>query len=193
MIRRAHGLVPKVVHTDRRVSAHRVRLRDVTTADADLLEGWDTPEGQGEFNDFGMPPHPAPREALAEGPLRNEYNGQLIVELLGDRKAIGTVSWHRVMNGPNPESAAWNMGIALAPAARGHGYGSEAQRQLADYLFATTGVNRVEAATDVDNLAEQRSLEKAGFTLEGVQRGAQFRAGTYHDLVVYSRLRDDPG
>jgi hypothetical protein len=26
----------------------------------------------------------------------------------------------------------------------------------------------------------------------GVLRGAQFRAGAYHDLVVYSRLRSDP-
>ncbi|MGZ8562299.1 MAG: GNAT family N-acetyltransferase [Candidatus Limnocylindria bacterium] len=174
------------------MSERRVLLRDITVADADLLDAWTTPEAQGEFNDFGMPRSPAPREALAAGPLRNEHNGQLIVELVADGSAIGTVSWHRVMNGPNPESAAWNMGIALVPEARGRGYGSEAQRQLADYLFETSDANRVEASTDVANLAEQRSLEKAGFTREGVQRGAQFRAGAYHDLVVYSRLRDDP-
>lgn len=173
-------------------TAHRVRLRDVTLADADLLDAWGTPEAQGEFNDFGLPHRPAPREVLAEGPLRNDDNGELIVELVADRTAIGTVSWHRVMNGPNAESAAWNMGIALIPEGRGRGYGSEAQRLLADYLFETTGANRVEASTDVDNLAEQRSLEKAGFQREGVQRGAQFRAGAYHDLVVYSRVRDDP-
>ena len=174
------------------MTADRVRLRDVTLADADLLEAWDTPVVHGEFNDFGLPQRPAPREALAEGPLRNDSNGQLIVELVADGTPVGTVSWHRVMNGPNPESAAWNMGISLVPEARGRGYGAEAQRQLAAYLFATTTVNRVEASTDVDNIAEQRSLEKAGFTREGVQRGAQFRAGAYHDLIVYSRLRDDP-
>lgn len=174
------------------MSDARIRLRDVTLTDADLLESWDTPAFHGEFNDFGLPPSPAPREALAAGPLRNDHNGQLIVERVADRTPIGTVSWHRVMNGPNPESAAWNVGISLVPDARGHGYGVEAQRQLADYLFATTEVNRVEASTDVDNLAEQRALEKAGFTREGVQRGAQFRAGEYHDLVVYSRLRGDP-
>ncbi len=63
-------------------------------------------------------------------------------------------------------------------------------RQVAEYLFATTNVNRVEASTDVDNLAEQRALEKAGFPREGVLRGAQFRSGAHHDL--FSRLRDDP-
>jgi RimJ/RimL family protein N-acetyltransferase len=174
------------------MSESHVRLRDVILADADLLDAWNTPEAQGEFNDFGMPRSPAPREALAAGPLRNDHNGQLMVERVADGTPIGTVSWHRVMNGPNPQSAAWNFGISLVPEARGHGYGVEAQRQLADYLFETTDVNRVEASTDVDNIAEQRALERAGFTREGVQRGAQFRAGAYHDLIVYSRLRNDP-
>ena len=66
------------------------------------------------------------------------------------------------------------------------------RRALAAELFATTDVHRVEASTDVENVAEQRALEKAGFVREGIQRGAQFRAGGRHDLVTYSRLRTDP-
>jgi RimJ/RimL family protein N-acetyltransferase len=49
----------------------------------------------------------------------------------------------------------------------------------------------VEASTDVENLAEQRALERAGFTREGVLRHAQFRDGGFRDLVLYSRLRGD--
>jgi hypothetical protein len=45
--------------------------------------------------------------------------------------------------------------------------------------------------TDVENIAEQRSLEKAGFTREGILRHAQWRAGAHHDLVSYSMLRED--
>ncbi len=52
-------------------------------------------------------------------------------------------------------------------------------------------MNRIEASTDVENLAEQKALGKAGFTREGVLRGAQFRLGTWHDMVQYSRLRHD--
>lgn len=171
---------------------HRVRLRDVTLADADLLEAWSAdPAIHGEFNDFGQPTEPTPREALAKGPLRNEHNGQLMVELVADGRPIGTVGWHRVRYGPSPESDAWNIGISLVPEARGHGYGADAQRQLAAYLFASTDLNRVEASTDIENVAEQRSLAKAGFVREGIQRGAQFRAGAYHDLVTYARLRSD--
>jgi RimJ/RimL family protein N-acetyltransferase len=172
----------------------RVRLRDVTLDDADLLDSWDgDPANIGEFNDFGVERDPVDRDALARGPLRNEHNGQLIVELVDGDRPIGTVGWHRVGYGPNPESGAWNVGIALIPESRGHGFGSEAQALLAAYLFANTGVNRVEASTDIDNRAEQRSLEKAGYVREGVVRGSQFRAGSYHDLVTYSRVRsDDP-
>jgi RimJ/RimL family protein N-acetyltransferase len=169
--------------------APRVRLRDVTPADADLLDAWDA--GRSPFNDFGMPSDPVDREALARGPLRNERNGMLVVERISDGAPIGSVGWHRETYGPNPESAAFNLGIELIPEARGQGLGSEAQAQLAAYLFATTDVNRVEAATDVDNVVEQRSLEKAGFRREGVLRGSQFRAGGYHDLVYYAVLRRD--
>jgi RimJ/RimL family protein N-acetyltransferase len=84
------------------------------------------------------------------------------------------------------------IGIDLLPDARGQGLGTEAQRILADWLFETTPVNRVEASTDVENVAEARALEKAGFTREGIHRGAQFRAGGYHDLLMFSRLRGDP-
>ena len=55
---------------------------------------------------------------------------------------------------------------------------------VARYLFEHTPANRVEAQTDIENIAEQRALEKAGFTREGVARGSQFRAGAYHDLVT---------
>jgi len=96
-----------------------------------------------------------------------------------------------VRYGPNPESIAWNIGISLIPEMRGLGFGSQAQRLLADYLFAATSVNRIEAATDIENLAEQRALEKAGFVRDGVLRGAQYRAGAWHDLVIYSHVRPE--
>jgi RimJ/RimL family protein N-acetyltransferase len=52
---------------------------------------------------------------------------------------------------------------------------------LAEMFFDHTRVNRVQASTDVENLAEQRALERAGFTREGTIRGSQWRTGGYHD------------
>jgi aminoglycoside 6'-N-acetyltransferase len=62
---------------------------------------------------------------------------------------------------------------------------------LAAYLFDTYPVMRVEASTDIANIPEQKALEKAGFTREGIMRGAQWRGGQWHDLVLYSKLRGE--
>ncbi|CAN5740728.1 GNAT family protein [soil metagenome] len=168
-----------------------VRLRDATIEDAELLDAWNAEVERGGFNDFG-PRDPTPRDKLAQAPLRNERNGMLIVERRTDGMPVGSVGWRRVIvYGPSPGSDTWQIGIELTPSARGRGLGAEAQRLLAEWLFATTPLNRVEASTDIENLPEQRSLAKAGYTREGVMRGAQWRGEAYHDLVYYSRLRGD--
>lgn len=122
--------------------------------------------------------------------------GRLVVDIVdpdGVRAFAGYVSWHLVTYGPNPGSHAWNIGIEIVDAARGHGVGTVAQRLLARWLLATTHVRRIEASTDVTNIAEQKSLERAGFTREGVLRSAQRRADGRHDLYGYSILPADLG
>ena len=52
---------------------------------------------------------------------------------------------------------------------------------------------RVEASTDVENIAEQRALERAGFTYEGTLRLAQGRVDGLHDLQVWSHVRPPAG
>jgi RimJ/RimL family protein N-acetyltransferase len=130
------------------------------------------------WDDWGVRDAPAPAEL-----------GRMVVEL--DGVAVGDVSWHSVWYGPNSGSRARNIGISIAASVRGQGVGSRAQRLLVEHLFATTDAVRVEASTDVANVAEQRALEKAGFVREGVLRSAQARADGHHDLVSYSFLRSD--
>ena len=172
------------------VEGELVRLRDVELADAELVDWLNDQKEVGGFNDFGLPNIPTPRDALARGPLRNDHNGTLLIERLNG-EPVGTVQWRAVHYGPPDDSRAWNIGIEIRPSARGQGLGADAQRLLADWLFTNTNANRVEAQTDIENVAEQRSLAKAGFMREGVNRGSQFRAGGFHDLVMYSRLRSD--
>jgi Acetyltransferases, including N-acetylases of ribosomal proteins len=171
-------------------SGKRVRLRTIGLEDVELVDAWSaSPQIEGEFNDFGVP-HRSIRTAAVEGRLVGEAGGTLLVER-ADGTPIGVVSWHGAMYGPNPESRAWNIGISLIPEARGHGLGVEAQRLLAERLFSQTSANRVEASTDVENYAERRALEKAGFQCDGVQRGAQWRNGAWHDIATYALIRGD--
>jgi RimJ/RimL family protein N-acetyltransferase len=165
----------------------RVRLRPVREADLKALAENDSREAD-PWNWFTYTPANALRRRFAADGMLSEQGGTLAVET-PDGALAGSVSWFTVQHGPSAACTALNIGISLLPGLRGHGYGSAAQRALAEYLFATTLAERIEAETDVDNLAEQRALERAGFTREGVLRHTQFRAGRWRDNVIYSVLR----
>lgn len=166
-----------------------VRLRPVRQDDLPLL-------GEGEPDDdpfgfFGFTASNRLERAFAANGLISDDQGTLVVE--DEQGAVaGHVGWFAVQHGPASTARALNIGIALLPRHRGRGLGTAAQVALAAYLFDHTLIERLEAGTDVENVAEQRALERAGFHREGVARHAQFRAGRWHDLVVYSRLRGDP-
>lgn len=163
------------------------RLRPARHDDAPLLASWRT-DPCSEFDDWTGPEPPGIGDGLRMLPPAG--TGDLVVTD-GDDAPIGTVTWRPVLYGPNLGSQALDIGISLRPFARGRGHGARAQRMLAAYLFTTTPVHRVQASTDVANVPEQRALERAGFSREGVLRGAQWRAGDWHDLVSYACLRRD--
>ncbi len=167
---------------------HSVRLRPVQEADVTVLVRffWD-PTACGEFEWFGFrmaDAHALERRWREDG-LIGEDRSFLAVEL-DDGTCAGWVTWRT-----RGRLGVYEVGIALFPEYRGRGIGTEAQRQLVDYLFRTTSVFRLEAGTEIENLAEQRSLEKVGFRREGVQRSLYFRDGSWRDSVMYGLLRVD--
>jgi RimJ/RimL family protein N-acetyltransferase len=153
------------------------------------------PIAVGEHNWGGKP-----RDAAeVESELRADFErngligpdgGSLIVQL-ADGTRIGTVDWRAERWGPSQASRCLAFGIALLPEFRSRGYGTEAQRQLVDYLFERTDTHRVQSDTALDNPAEQRSLHKVGMVEEGTVRQAEFRDGTYHDHLLFSILRPE--
>lgn len=166
-----------------------VTLRSVREADLAVLARFhEDATSAGEFQWFGFRPAKARQleRQWAEDGLVSKDSGHLVVSVDGDRCA-GEVDWRAV-----GETGALEIGIWLLPDYRGRGIGTAAQRQIVDYLFATFPVHRVQAGTEVDNVAEQRALERAGFRREGVARGLFFRDGKWRDGVMYGLLRDDP-
>lgn len=111
--------------------------------------------------------------------------GSLAIE--SDGVTAGRVDWFPGFWGRST-SRCWSIAIVLAPGHRSHGIGSVAQKLLVDYLFNHTREERIQAFTDTENIAERRALEKAGFELEGIIRRAQWRAGCWHDMALYSIL-----
>lgn len=166
----------------------RVVLRPVEESELpDILRIQTDPTWPGEYQWFGFRVAKArelERRWTQDG-LIGSVDGTLAVEV-EDGTFAGVVNWR-----PVGETGNLEIGIWVHPAHRGRGIGTEAQRQLIDYLFATRPVHRVQAGTEIDNIAEQRALERVGFQREGVARGYGFRDGKWRDGVFYGLLRDD--
>ncbi|WP_131740134.1 GNAT family N-acetyltransferase [Actinomadura roseirufa] len=170
------------------MKADQVELRPAAEDDLPVIERLNgDPELAGPFLWGGWSDPGRVRRRWAEDGLLGEDTGTLVVARGDD--AVGYTSYRRVVTGRR--SSCWSIGISLLPEARGRGVGTRAQRLLVAYLFAHTQANRVQAETEVDNIAEQRALEKAGFTREGVMRGTGFRDGRFRDEVLYGILRRD--
>lgn len=75
----------------------------------------------------------------------------------------------------------------------GKGFASGAVRLLTEYLFARLRINRLQLNIHPDNEASRRVATKAGYTFEGLMRGCWFHQGRYHDLEIWSILRDELG
>ncbi|MFC4591944.1 GNAT family N-acetyltransferase [Sphaerisporangium corydalis] len=169
------------------MGALEVRLRPVAEDDLAMLRRFATEPGLIGLDWTGFRDAQAPARRFATDGYLGAADSRVIVEV--DGTAAGMMSW--AARG-SEVSRYWEIGIVLLPDWRGRGIGWRAQAMLCDYLFAHTPAQRIEAGTHPENIAEQRSLEKAGFRLEGVLRAVEFRAGRWRDGWMYSRLRDDP-
>jgi len=70
-------------------------------------------------------------------------------------------------------------------------YCTEAVRIMVDYLFLSKEIARIQARTEVRNVASQKVLEKAGFQKEGTIRKSYFVRGQWRDQYLYSILREE--
>jgi len=168
-----------------------VRLRPVLAVDLDRFDvEFAGPDGPGPYQWFGHTSTVRLREELARRGLLGGDENMLSVEAGGE--LAGRVEWLRRSWGRADTSSCWEIAIGLFSGSRGRGIGAEAQRLLVEYLFTHTRVERVQATTDPENVAEQRALEKIGFEREGLVRRAQWRGGAWHDQLLYSALRSYP-
>jgi len=129
------------------------------------------------------------RARLESSGERTEWEIWLAVEV--DGRLVGDVQ------GRCPDMAmppgVWELGIELWDEAdRRRGLGREACALLTSHLFEVQGAIRVQATTDVDNVAMRRTLETLGFGYEGVLRGFMPQPeGDSRDYAMYAMTHED--
>ena len=83
------------------------------------------------------------------------------------------------------------VGINLAPTARGRGIGTEVIRQVVEFGFTRHNLRRLHLQAIASNAAAIRAYEKAGFVVEGRLREHAWVRGGYEDMVLMGILRED--
>jgi ribosomal-protein-alanine N-acetyltransferase len=103
------------------------------------------------------------------------------------RSFVGTIGFNTL----SPAAHKGLIGYELLPAAWGRGLATEAVRAVVRFGHERVELNRIEAVVMLDNHASVRVLHKAAFREEGVLRAYGYWKGRYHDLRMFSVLRDD--
>ena len=116
---------------------------------------------------------------------RGEGISQAVAERDSD-EAVGLVYLAR-----RPQSWIAGLGYWLIPSARGRHLATSAVRLVSDWALRELDILRIEAWVAPDNVASQRVLDGAGFSLEGRLRNfLQLRDRTT-DGLVYARTPPD--
>lgn len=104
--------------------------------------------------------------------------------------AIGSCGVHTI----DRNSHSFHIGYELHPNYWGKGYAFEAVEKMLDFCFTSNvpiHVNRVAATTNLESHRSIALLNRLGFCQEGILRQAGFWKNQYHDLRLFSILRQD--
>lgn len=156
-------------------------IRPVEERDLAFLQLAQTQGMRGSFQEAQMESMARLRSQWEKDGMLGEQFQMLMVELEG--QPVGFVTAFFVREGMV------RVGIQLDENCRRQRVGSRAFALLRDYLLENFPLVRLEADTDVDNIAAQKMLERCGFRAEGVLRKYRFHHGSYHDSYLYSYIR----
>lgn len=167
----------------------RLRLRPFRLEDAPDVASYST---RPEFSRYLPLPPQTPESALAfvEGRVRggqpdNAGNWHFAIQLASEARLIGAVR----VGVREPAHRQGDVGYALNPDFRGHGYMTEALIQILGFGFHELGLERIWAMADIQNTASWRLMERAGMKREGIMPHHRLHQGEWRDSVLYGIVR----
>ncbi len=118
-------------------------------------------------------------EARAAG---NEYNFAIVD---AEDVLLGGCGLNRLQH----DHRIANLGYWVRTSAIGRGVATTATRQLADFAFRETALNRLEIVASTRNIGSQRVAERAGARREAIVRSRLFLHGEAHDAAQFAFVR----
>ena len=144
-------------------------------------------DARGSYFPLGVTSEPVLRGEFAKNGFWDKEEGMLLMTTRDD-EIVGEIEYFPITDYLQGYEISYQL---FGDQHAGHGYTTEAVRLLVDYLFGRKRVNRMQLNIHPDNTASKRVAAKCGFTFEGIMRGCWFHQGVYHDLEIWSLLRDE--
>ena len=168
----------------------RLRLRPYVLADAPQLQAL---AGARAVADTTLRiPHPYPDgaaeawiESYDERWRAGTFAGFAICDLVDDSLMGG------IGLAIEPDRCCGELGYWIGVPFWGHGYCTEAAREVVAFGFDALRLHRIEASHLTRNPASGRVLEKLGLQREGLRRGAVRKWGLFEDVAIYAMLGED--
>ncbi len=172
------------------LQGQQIRLRLVREGEVDRMHDFHQDiSNRGDFFPVGVVSLPVFRERYQKSGFWEGSEGTLIIADDSD-SMLGHIEFFETVNYLDEMELSY---ILYSRESASRGIATEAVTLLSGFLFAGKKVNRLRLVIHPDNQASRRVAEKAGFTCEGVARGAWYHQGRNHDVEVWSLLRAEYG
>jgi RimJ/RimL family protein N-acetyltransferase len=181
-----------VLRIDEPIETERLRLRRFARKDLDALTAIQSRPEVARFLYWEARSREEVEPALAqfiaaERIKRDDDSISLAVQRRGDGALLGYVSlWLRSLEHRQAE-----VGFVFHPGAQGHGFASEAARELLALAFEGLGAHRVFGRTDGRNEASARLMRRLGMREEAHFREAEIFKGERGDELVFAILEHE--
>jgi RimJ/RimL family protein N-acetyltransferase len=174
------------------LATERLLLRPFTDADADALFAIYGPPDVSRY----LYTEPRTRDEIPEmlerakqlTAIDDEHDGLRLAAVLRESgEVVGDISLWRVSR----EHQQGEVGYVLVPAHQGHGYATEAVREMLRLGFEEVGFHRIVGRLDARNASSAAVLERAGMRREAHLRENEFIKGEWADELIYAMLASE--
>jgi RimJ/RimL family protein N-acetyltransferase len=193
----ASQAAPQPRALDRALHTDRLTLRPAGVEDAeatwafrrlDAVNEWltGTPDDIAGYRELFAEPDRLSTTVILQ--LGHDPDAQVIGDLMLRRED----AWAQLDVADLARGAQAELGWVLDPAHTGHGYATEAVRELLRYCFEDLGVRRVVASCFLANQSSWRLMERVGMRREThARRESLHRSGQWLDTLGYAVLADE--
>jgi RimJ/RimL family protein N-acetyltransferase len=170
--------------------SERLKLRDFREDDVDAVHSWASDPEVVRFMSWGPNTRELTREFLqrkfAERTGDPRRTWDLAVVRRDTGQVIGSVGLR--LDEQRQQAA---LGYCYHQDAWGHGFATEAAREMLRFGFEELGLHRIHASADTRNGASIRVLDKLGMRQEGRLREHVMMRGEWRDSYLYAVLRSE--